>query len=188
MPDHAHWVVTFHFAPEDAPKPGEKPAPAPALPASKIDLIKTGDMMLVTVSSDGATPKVYYQRGPWIVTVNPANDQQARVLVPSPDHIPYPFYSTGFMLVDGKALGPSTFTGLVKYKDKAGLPLSDAAGRGVDRPRHDAAHRGEDGTGRSDRRVSILARPPPAAIEIPRGEASALQKAQGAYQAVRAMR
>lgn len=188
IPDYGHWTVSFKYPSELPPKAGDtKPVEAPAPPVNKIDIIKTGDMMLVTVMSSSGPPKIFYQRGDWIVTVNPQSTQQAQVLIPTPDHLPYPFYTHGFMLMEGMVPGSGNFKGLVKYNHM---------------PAYDYQTKGGEVWIAPDTMLPIAVKSskagliaeyqflpaPPSPFQIPSGQASLLQKEQEAYKGVGSMR
>ena len=190
VPDYGHWTVTFKYPPEPSTPaaPGASaPAPTPTLPVNKYDIIKTGDMMLVTLTAGSGTPKIFYQRGDWIVTVNPENAQQAQVLVPSPDHLPYPYYTKGFMLMDGMTLGPSNFKGLVKYNNSPAYYYQPKGGEVWISP-HSMLPMAVKSSKEGLIAEYQFLQPPPAPFQIPGDQASLLQKEQDAYKAVRSMR
>lgn len=188
VPDYGHWTVTFKYPPNPAAKAGDAAtAPPPAPPVNQIDIIKTGDMMLVTLSTTGAPPRIFYQRGDWIVTVNPQGSQQAEVLVPSPDHMPYPFYTHGFMLMDGAVLGPNNFKGLVKYNDTPAFYYQTNVGEVWISPHTMlpiAVKSAKEGLIAEYQFLPA----PPSPFQIPGDQASVLQKQQDADKAVRSMR
>jgi hypothetical protein len=195
VPDYGHWVITFKFASEAAAKAAAPTAPgtpadaaaAPVLPLTRADIIKTGDMRLVTLSTGNGPPRIYYQRGDWIVTINPQNEQQAQVLVPTPFHLPYPFYTEGFMLMDGMVLNASNFKGVEKYNGKSVYHYQPEGGEVWIAPGTMLPVAVKSTSEGLIAEYQFLP-PPPAPFTIPHGQNSVLDKAQKSYKAVQAMR
>jgi hypothetical protein len=132
VPKYGHWKVTFKYgkisSPETtgasastssatpppaspAPQPETLEAPNPTLPAA-IDTIKTGDLSGVTLTFGNGITKEYTCQGDWVLNSSP---EGAQLSIASSMSLPYPYYTIGFILLDGVKIDPSTFRETAKH-------------------------------------------------------------------------
>ncbi len=189
VPDYGHWKVTFKYkqaAPNGTASPATGAAPTPSsaddgYPAA-IETIKTGDLRGVTLTFANGTSKEFTCQGDWVLN---SSSQGAQLQIVSPPAIPYPYYTKGFIFLDGARVDLSTFkkaemhNGVMAFHYKSGdtdvwiapetmLPLA-------------AKKEGVEGT------YAFLT-PPPRPFPIPKDQESLLQKSEQAYKATSSMR
>jgi len=149
---------------------------------TKIETIKTGDLRGVTLTFADGTAKQFTCQGDWILCSTPNGPQLG--IATATAH-PYIYYTTGFILLDGVKIDPSTFkeaalhNGVMAFHYRSGdtevwidpnsmLPL---------------------GAKQNDVEVSYeFLTPPPRPFPIPKDQADLLRKEQSAYKATSSMR
>jgi hypothetical protein len=192
VPDYGHWIVTFKYIPDAstsaASGPGGAAANPPAAPVvpdgspTAIETIKTGDLRGVTLTFGDGTSKLFTCQGDWVLCSTPKGPQFG---IATPTAQPYAYYTTGFILLDGVKVNPSTFketvprNGVFAFHYKSGdadiwidpgsmLPLA------VKVPGIEVSYQ--------------FLTPPPKPFDIPKDQESLLQKEQSAYKATSSMR
>jgi hypothetical protein len=191
VPDYGHWKVTFKYkeaAPANTPGDTGSPAAAPPAPSvssglpTTIETIKTGDLRGVTLTFTDGTSKQFTCQGDWVLN---SSAKGAQLSIASSTSLPYPYYTTGFILLDGVKVNPSTLQetakheGIMAFHYKSGdvdvwidptsmLPLAAK----------------QDGVEVSYEFLT----PPPRPFPIPKDQADLLQKERAAAQATSAMR
>jgi len=193
VPDYGHWIVTFRYdgasdaAPDngaaapastDAPKPPGAPEGYPA----SIDTIKTGLLRGVVLTFGDGSTKQYTCQGDWVLSSTPKGPQ---ITAASSTQNPYPFYSSGFVLLDGVAVNPSTFKGVEMYKGNPAFRYQSGNSEvWVDIPSMNPLMVRHEGVEVS---YQFLAAPP-RPFAIPDDQADLLQKEQAADQKARTLR
>jgi hypothetical protein len=204
VPDYGHWKVTFKYvadapaAPAAPATPAKPPVPvttttpstpvAPSAPSvpdgspTAIETIKTGDLRGITLTLADGTTKEYTCQGNWVLCSTPKGPQLG---IATPTAFPYPYYTAGFILLDGATISQSTFketkqhNGVMAFHYKSGttdiwidpntlLPLA-------------AKKDGVEVT------YQFLT-PPPRPFPIPKDQSDLLQKERAASQATSSMR
>lgn len=125
VPDYGHWLVKFKYRTPDTPEPaasatggpGATPAaPPPPSPSdgtpTSIETIKTGDLRGVTLTFSDGTSKEYTCQGDWVLN---STSKGPQLTIANPKALPYSFYTTGFVLLDGVKIDPSTFKEAAKH-------------------------------------------------------------------------
>ncbi|XHR31131.1 MAG: hypothetical protein ACFUZC_11365 [Chthoniobacteraceae bacterium] len=106
IPENAHWNVYLQEG-RGTPSASDSTKGVPAV----IETVRTGDIEYVTVKyKDGATEQFARVKNDLVIAL--AN--KPRLLAVTPDTPPYPFYSEGFLFVEG--LGLSSFRETVNYR------------------------------------------------------------------------
>jgi hypothetical protein len=191
VPDYAHWTVTFKYGTSNGPASaaGGTGADAAKPPVAQngfptmIETIKTGNLRGVVLTfADGST-KQFTCQGDWVLS---STSKGAQLSMASPSRLPYVYYTTGFVLLDGMTIDMSTFkeaaehNGVMAFHYKSGdvdvwidpnsmLPLG-AKQNGV---------------------VEVFYQfltPPPRPFDIPKDQADLMKKEQKADEAVRSLR
>jgi hypothetical protein len=203
VPDYGHWKVTFNYKPtrtKDAANgssavpsstsapgtPSTPPAPpppsAPDGSPTALETIKTGDLRGITLTFADGTTKQFTCQGDWILN---SSANGAQLSIASPTSLPYPYYSTGFIFLDGMKIDPSTFKeagmhhGVMAFHYKSG-PTDVWIDPATMLPK--AAK--QDGVEISFEFLT----PPPRPFPIPKDQADLLQKERAASQATSSMR
>jgi hypothetical protein len=127
VPDYGHWMVKFKYKQAGPPSAAvgapaaatDTPPPAPAAPAPpdeespvSIETIKTGELRGVTLTFADGTSKQFTCQGDWVLNSTP-NGPQLSIAMPTA--LPYPYYTTGFIMLDGAKINPSTFKEAAKH-------------------------------------------------------------------------
>jgi len=123
VPDYGHWIVTFKYAgsPDSVPADDDAAtaASAPKAPDGfpiTLDTIKTGDLRGVVFTSADGSSRQFTCQGDWILSSTPKGPQ---LLVASSSQRPYAYYTSGFVMLDGVTINPSTYKGLDMSKGTA---------------------------------------------------------------------
>jgi hypothetical protein len=124
VPNYGHWKVTFKYgkiaSPESATASTSTPLAAPssspeasdATSPIAIETIKTGDLIGTTLTFPDGTTKEYTCRGNWVLN---SSAQGAQLHIASSTSLPYPYFSSGYILLDGVKVDPSTFMDTAKH-------------------------------------------------------------------------
>jgi hypothetical protein len=189
VPDYGHWTVKFTYkanAPA-APASGATPAaPAASAPPdgfpTAIDTIKTGDLRGVVLTFANGTSKQYTCQGDWVLTSGAKGPQLG---IASSTSRPYIYYTTGFILLDGVKVDPTTFQELAKYN---GVPAFHYKSGDVDVWVNPATMLPLAAKQPGVEVSYQFLNPPPKPFPIPDDQASLLKKEQNAYKSSQTLR
>ena len=204
VPDYGHWIVTFKYgkasnnssgagnnpSPAAAPAPLSVPAATNAPPApsasdgspTSIETIKTGDLRGITLTFSDGTSKEFTCQGDWVLC---STREGPQLRIASPTALPYIYYTTGFIFLDGVNINPTSFKEAAKHN---GVMAFHYHSGGVD------VWINPDtmlplGAKQEGVEVSYqFLTPPPRPFPIPKDQESLLQKEQAAYKATSSMR
>ncbi|HEY0256511.1 MAG TPA: hypothetical protein VGC39_03630 [Candidatus Methylacidiphilales bacterium] len=188
VPDYGHWKVTFKYkdaAPSVTVAASSVPAPAPS-PSSNmptaIETIKTGDLRGVTLTFPDGTTKEYTCQGDWALN---SSAKGAQLSIASSTSLPYPYYTTGFILLDGVRINPATFKGAMKYNGTIAFHYkSGDVDVWIDPTSMLPLGAEQEGVEVSYQFLT----PPPRPFPIPKDQADLMKKERDASAATRAMR
>ncbi len=119
VPDYGHWIVTFKYdgatdsTSADDNTAAAKPSLVPDGFPTAIDTIKTGNLRGIVFTASDGTTRQFTCQGDWVLSSTPKGPQ---LLVASLSQRPYTYYTSGFILLDGVTVNPSTFKGAEMYK------------------------------------------------------------------------
>ncbi len=180
VPDYGHWKVTFKY---EAAAPATTPTPSTSaeLPTT-VETIKTGDLRGVTLTFAKGPPQQFTCQGDWVLNSS-AKGAQLRIVTPLA--IPYPYYTTGFIFLDGIKVDPSTFKEAVPHNGVIAFHYrSNEVDVWIDPTSMHPLAAKKDGVEASYEFMT----PPPRPFPIPQDQESLLQKEQQAYKATSSMR
>jgi hypothetical protein len=98
-------------------------SPVPEGSPTSIDTIRTGDLRGVVLTFGDGTSKQYTCQGNWVLS---STSKGPQLSIASPTMLPYAYFTTGFIMLDGVKIGPSTFVkaekhnGLIVFHYKSG--------------------------------------------------------------------
>jgi hypothetical protein len=195
VPDYGHWMVRFKYrkaetptaaasatgSPAAAPPAPPAPSPSDGSPTS-IETIKTGDLRGVTLTFSDGTSKEYTCQGDWILNSTP-NGPQLSIAIPKA--LPYGYYTTGFILLDGVKIDPSTFKEAAKHNGVMAFHYrSGGVDVWIDPETMLPLGAKQDGVEVSYQFLT----PPPRPFPIPKDQENLLQQEQAALKATSSMR